>query len=411
MNMITNLYAFMESLQPEEYHVTGIDNVVNIVMSDTLNLSGGIHGGADNIGGSPFFLSLSRTASRQGYHQDYDMFCRIVFDGNKLNANYRSVPVDYWNSGKKGRNFEYEDRLLSDKSQIKNVSRYIKRIEVLLDMENANENYMSAVKELLKVCKQKNIHAYVYANRSDMDKKVNPINDRLPETDGGYEPYSRYDKESGIDYDKLAAVMLYDIRFRDDYDGLKSSSEQFASKYGIDVNVNRVHGYIRSLLYNSLDFKQSLDAMMHNYFKGGYGGKFREFSNVVWGAIKKSGCSNIMEFIDMKVNGILPKKMIGNVNADKYVIQELNYDGEWVTVPSDTKLKDMSSSLYFNTYKYGGHLSEEDMNEFFDMRNSDKTIKDFLKYLVRKYTLDKVKSIINDSGYDSYDKTYKYKLT
>ena len=50
------------------------------------------------------------------------------------------------------------------------------------------------------------------------------------------------------------------------------------------------------------------------------------------------------------------------------------------------------------------------MDVYFQLRNEDKTIGDFLNYLMNTYTLEKVRDIIHKSGYDDYYKEYRWKL-
>jgi hypothetical protein len=66
--------------------------------------------------------------------------------------------------------------------------------------------------------------------------------------------------------------------------------------------------------------------------------------------------------------------------------------------------------MYFNTRKYGGHLSDEDMNVMFDLRNNEKTIGDWINYLMKTYTPDKVKELIHLSGYSELDNRHDYKI-
>ena len=85
----------METLLPEEYHYTW--NIYDIIKNNQINLSSGLGGNADQIGTKFFFLSLSRTGSfKLGYKKNQTSIGRIVFDGNKLNHDFKSIPVDYW---------------------------------------------------------------------------------------------------------------------------------------------------------------------------------------------------------------------------------------------------------------------------------------------------------------------------
>ena len=78
----------------EVYHFTyAIDGILK---SNSMNLSSSISTNADSYGSKPFFLSLSRTGSpKLGWGKKGRIF-RIVLDGNKLNNNFKSIPLDYW---------------------------------------------------------------------------------------------------------------------------------------------------------------------------------------------------------------------------------------------------------------------------------------------------------------------------
>jgi hypothetical protein len=77
-------------------------------------------------------------------------------------------------------------------------------------------------------------------------------------------------------------------------------------------------------------------------------------------------------------------------------------------IPYDRDLEKLH--IYLNTTQYGGHLSDEDMSKFYDMRSEGKKWGDFMNYLLNRYTMDKVIEIIHKSGYSDYDKRHEFKL-
>lgn len=86
-----------EALSPEAYHLTNLSNILNILKTNHLNLSSGLGSRADQYGDKFFYLSISRTKSlRIGYKAGQKVIGVIIFDGNKLNHNFKSLPVDYW---------------------------------------------------------------------------------------------------------------------------------------------------------------------------------------------------------------------------------------------------------------------------------------------------------------------------
>jgi hypothetical protein len=81
---------------------------------------------------------------------------------------------------------------------------------------------------------------------------------------------------------------------------------------------------------------------------------------------------------------------------------------EWKMVPYDRDLEKLG--LYLNVGRYGGYMSEEDMNMLFDMRSQGKTWGDYMNYLLNRYTTNEVVRIIHKSGYSDYEKRHEFKL-
>ena len=86
---------------------------------------------------------------------------------------------------------------------------------------------------------------------------------------------------------------------------------------------------------------------------------------------------------------------------------EYDYESNWVLAKNVPLEK---TRIYFNTTNYGGYLSSDDMNVFFDYRQEGKRIYDFINYLLNRYTFEKVQELIYKSGFDSYEKIHKFKI-
>ena len=148
--------------------------------------------------------------------------------------------------------------------------------------------------------------------------------------------------------------------------------------------------------------------------KSGKSGKYREVDTKFINQMKKLGVRSIQEFINLKVSKTKPKGEKKDYSKN-WGLYELGYNYDtskydtWESISNETKLKNFKR-IYFNTYNYGGYLSREDMDFFFDLEDKDGTIGQFLNYLMNKYTLDKVKEIIYKSGYDDVYKRYSFKL-
>jgi hypothetical protein len=404
----------------EIYHITS--EIESILKSDTINLSLGL--GADNYGKKFFFLSLSRTPSvKIGYKAGY-LESRIVFDYNKLKSNFEIMPVDYW--GWKGKNmesnwqpsmFEFEERLLSNKSDISNIGKYIKRIEIAVRENNFNNfNYVERLKSIINLSKSRGIDVYFYKSNNDFRLGKNRIdsnqimNINLPKED-------RYNSNSSYErYENLIALMMYDDKYLNDYNLFVNDLKEFLPKIGLSESDIKdsytVYSMIRDLEGSDV---MRVDSDLRGYFKSGKSGKYRQVATKFINQMKKLGVRSIEEYVKLKRNKIKPKGEKKDYSKN-WGLYELvyNYDTSdfdtWESISNEIKLKNLER-IYFQTYKYGGYLSNEDGDEFYKIKlDENGTVGQFINYLMNKYTLDKVKQIIYNSGYDSIDKRYSFKL-
>lgn len=120
----------------------------------------------------------------QGYARSmFHCGARITLDGEAINREFKVVPVDYFGGGRslgiKDVNPDYEtynkegqqqaeseERLLSNKSHISAVGKYISRIDVLETETDAND-----MKELKRYCRVFNI--FIYKNKKDFQFQKN----------------------------------------------------------------------------------------------------------------------------------------------------------------------------------------------------------------------------------------------
>lgn len=113
----------------------------------------------------PYYMCFSRTySSKVGYPKmrmsnsnSWKLgIVRIEIDGDRLNYNFKGKAVNY--SKNNINDFEYEDRLLSEKPFINNANLYIKRIDILL-----NQYFFDNTKILYK---QKMLGDILFNNKS-----------------------------------------------------------------------------------------------------------------------------------------------------------------------------------------------------------------------------------------------------
>ena len=406
----------METLLPEEYHYTW--NIYDIIKNNQINLSSGLGGNADQIGTKFFFLSLSRTGSfKLGYKKNQTSIGRIVFDGNKLNHDFKSIPVDYWGLKHTPRSydsFEYEDRVVTDKPVINNITKYILRVEIITDAKPDGafkSNDLKMFKNTLEICNERGVPCFIYGNEKDLRLKQNLLNSEIL---SGENTQDNYERKIFIDYRKILALLLYDEKYLDNYDLFAKDLSDYISANDLpEVDAYGTYDYIRSLSYGSGDFLSSLMADLHNYFKGGLGGRFRKDVEILVKDIKKAGVTNLKDLVKIKVQGIKPKT---NLDFTKtYCLWSLDYNHDtgkydtYVPIDSDKQLKGVHG-LYFNVRRYGGYLLEDDFNVIWDLENKGGTVGQLMNYLMNKYTVKKASEIIYGSGFDSYEKLHKFKL-
>ena len=412
------LYGLLnEMLSGDVYHYTNPNAILNILKTNKINLSSNLGGAADQYGNKPFFLSFSRTGSfKLGYgKKGGDAKARIVFDGGKLNTRYKSMPVDYW--GLKGStdinsrdSFEFEDRILSDKPVIDNALSYIKRIDMLIKDMEGYPQYLIRFKKILELANELNVPAFVYSNEKDAASSTNPINDQVlnyqSEKDLEDREESRYGDSDLVS--KIVALVLYNEKYTNDYDLFCKDMGEYikANNIEMDIDCYKTFETMRNLYYNSQDFNSSISAYLHNMFKGGRDGGMRGYVMLLVREMKKHKVQTVKDLVNIKTMGLKPKGQKFDY-ASKYALYEWG-NNEWNLTDNNIKLE--RNRVYFNTWKYGGYLRDEDMDVYFQLRNEDKTIGDFLNYLMNTYTLEKVRDIIHKSGYDDYYKEYRWKL-
>ena len=170
------------------YHATYVEYAHLILKDNKFRLTfSGATGSEDVIShGKYFYLSTSRTKyGRYAGGSDFDKpgssvsyNCTMVLDGQKLAYNEKIKPVDYWGPefAKAGRESgvssdETEDRLVSNKPEIKNASKYIKEIHCYIrpEKELGQDRYYTFIREcgnLNKEAGKLNIPIYFYKDAS-----------------------------------------------------------------------------------------------------------------------------------------------------------------------------------------------------------------------------------------------------
>lgn len=129
---------------------------LSILKTDTFKLTSNAGTKSDRIGSDKlYYASFARSKQSAYLRSPGSEEVLFVLDGKKLNQNFKGGAVDYWQWHKKSdlgdmssrdreqmlQSTEMEDRLFSDKPEIKNFSKYIIKVEIYV--EARYENYIS----------------------------------------------------------------------------------------------------------------------------------------------------------------------------------------------------------------------------------------------------------------------------
>lgn len=154
------------------FHFTSVDAMIDILRSNTIYFQSSLASSSDNKDRKRlFYFSLSRNKDTNfGFNSSVmsnptRCFVRIEFDGDALNRRYKIKPIDYWGQKSyaarddelgnslygKGWNesrsrhtyFEYEDRIMSNESEMYPAGKYIRRIDVYVCPKHIQENITS----------------------------------------------------------------------------------------------------------------------------------------------------------------------------------------------------------------------------------------------------------------------------
>lgn len=139
------------------FHATYINQLANILTSNTFTLSTSIGTDADDEhqNGKLFYLSTTRTRLGK-YHANNSGYGSVLLtlDGRKLGQRFSGKAIDYW--GEEFRQhykgaYEEEDRVFSDEPTIANAKSYILKIDIFLeDWESKKKLVRIIVREALK---------------------------------------------------------------------------------------------------------------------------------------------------------------------------------------------------------------------------------------------------------------------
>lgn len=250
MILYLNEDIIKEGLSKTIYHFTTLQNLLEIMNTDNMYLQSGLRsGGSDSKSNSKlFYLCFTRVSDgRFGYSRNRNV--RIEFDGDRLSYNYSGKPIDYWgetmgkqyyfkNAQEDNKIIDYtqpytenEDRLFSKEPVIRDVSKYINRIDVLVNENNEQEMAIA-----YKLCHKDNI--FIYNNQKDFNaKNQNTINLSLQANFDKYSNASikpKYHNSKRVTEECVTDAVNFILYWECNNDDLKKNAALLLKQYGLE---------------------------------------------------------------------------------------------------------------------------------------------------------------------------------
>ena len=281
-----NRQYLIENTSDRVYHFTHLPGYISMCRENTIYLQSGFSNVSDIMDPKRlFYLSLSRNKSlRMGFgshHQNEKVpFVRIEFDGRMLNADFRVKPVDYWggrNGGmgkqsyykdeyslkslaKEHGNFEYEDRLFSNKEAITPASRYIRRVDIFIpESDKRIATILSSCRGFpgVKTCyytslKEFSLQSEKYLDHNGFFETLNPDSDYMEHI-----PIQIRNKEYAIEYfGRLIAKF---------FDNPSGKINELLRRYRLErFSKNAMEGVNDSMRYRTLEICENMSNYMHD---------------------------------------------------------------------------------------------------------------------------------------------------
>jgi len=390
-----NKFQLNETLTDIVYHFTQSNLMVNILKTNSFSLTAAVGSKSDlDVNSNRFFFFSTTRSKSTGYVRGN---VKMVLDGNKLNSNYKSVPVDYWQYSKNPKDYinkndyntalksnEQEDRIVSYKSEIPNAIKYIIAIHVEY---KDDQNRINEFIDLIQYSKKYNIPIYFYANHNDWlnenKKGLIDIN-KIPTQK---KDVNTYTSREYFDY-TIASL----IAFND-----KENYQKIVDYLGDEKKIQHFNDELKKRTYNNFKIGAPYDY---------------ETNNVISSAIhnSRSNVDKDTKFLlnllvsDMRklkvnnINGYLEKKKwIGKKTLNDYKKDLYEY------------LENVMNTQYTDNIEYKFYKDiEVDGNYYNHTYNSPEVIKIVNDYVIKikKYVAEK---LFQENEYDTLK--YSFKIT
>lgn len=288
------------------YHATGESALLQILQDDTIKLTfaGGTAADEHYNRGYPYYLSTMRAKygnfarGFSGPFGDdipghYDVIIHLDGDAIK-NGGFKTLSMDYWGAGP-GRS-EQEERIVSDKPEMKPLSKFIKDIHVYIRKDLEHPYTIDRIHQASKLAPQRNIKIYFYPPGTKDYFRAHRHEKAVTDVSQILKPavYTQDDLEY-IAMRKAHAEKYGDRNKADDleafiriYNGDYSKAEEDRS---VDERV------LRMLRYYPHDAYATLMATVHNYKKS----HLPIFRDIVT-MMKKEGVKNFKDLIKIVID-------------------------------------------------------------------------------------------------------------
>lgn len=439
----------MESITDVVYHFTELYGTLSILKNDRMNLLSSMSNRANNLHKEFFYMSVSRTRSTDigyGRLQENIINIRLQLDGRKLNQLYKGQAVDYWKSKdfieftrqrftdeeiknlspekkemiKKNyaRQFEYEDRVLSDKESIPNFSKYIQRIDVFIPSfdnkmsdfydETERNRKLDDIKTLIKYCKGRGIYLFITSvpNNYKHQKGENEIGKFIEMEVGDYGK----DEDGYVSRDWTNVYedyILFEVLNRfgrypaGDNNTAKISDmvDKIIEDEGVSVSGSdkrRINNRLINSAYGMTHMNELISLIasdMHNL--GANESSSRIYLEKIAKILRKYKCDSVEEYLFLMFLGRLPK----GSDVVKYDLYNTEYDEK---VNRNKNANDEYGFFVRSGFMPLDYKFVEELKNYY-YNDEEKTVGDVLDFLSKRYVKWKLDEVVEAMGGGNYE--------
>ena len=391
-----NIYYFLnEAATSVLYHFTNSTKIENLLKTNTFYLTSNLGSKSDNLDSKDYYMSFTRTKSnKKGYGAGFRNpgSVRINLDGSKLNQRYKFVSVDYWQMSRDVKSMvnsntdEMEERLVSNKDEVKNANKYIKSIDIYEKDGIVSES-------IIEDCKNLNIKLNVFDNAKDFSagRSERAVEPKSKET-----VIDDYDSTNEWEFVTLIGAFSYK---KENKDEIINSASKMVKTISSDSFINQINDYHKKLDYNLRPNNKYGLSDMSNSLSSDLQTSRKSASKMLRYAVKelttdfrKTNSKDVTDYLNNKI--YIGKKKQSDFN------KELN---DKAIKLIDEKSKDIIENLGDNTIydidgesEYIGLMGFPRYKKFYDKKV--KEIKEYISdYLMNNDDMFKYSYKISDS--------------